>query len=196
MAINYNFEILRTIITERRTTKVPSMNGKKIDAQQIEKLLGLANCAPTHGRTEPWRFFVYEGEAFERFCADHAEMYWKETPEETRNPQTYENLKGMFVKASHLVVVAMRRTPDTKIPEIEEVAAVSASVQNMLLGAEALGIAAIWSTGGMALKPAMKQYLGLAASDHVLAFVYMGYTDQEKKEMVRNIPLSEKVIWK
>ncbi len=93
---------------------------------------------------------------------------------------------------SHLIVTLMKRTKETKIPLMEEYAATAAAVQNILLGAEALGIAAIWSTGGMALKPAMKTYYSLSEDDFVMGFVYLGHTDQPKKEAVRNIPLTEK----
>ena len=97
--------------------------------------------------------------------------------------------------ASHLVIAIMRRTPEAKIPKLEEYAATSAAIQNVLLGAEALDIATFWSTGGMALQPAMKQYLNLQEEDEVLGFLYMGYSDQPKKEAVRNIPLEEKITW-
>ena len=58
------------------------MNGSKIDNAVIRDLLELANWAPTHGRTEPWRFIVYEGDAKKTFCADHAELYKANTDPE------------------------------------------------------------------------------------------------------------------
>jgi len=83
-----------------------------------------------------------------------------------------------------------------KISEEEEYAAVAAAVQNMLLGASAKKIAAIWSTGGMATKPAMKPLLDLTGDDRVVAFLYLGYANEELKEGFRKIPLEEKIIWK
>lgn len=189
------FELLQDIVTNRRTVKAAVMNGKKISDEVIMDLLHLANFAPTHGKTEPWRFNVYTGTALQNFCRDHADLYWNNTSEETRVQQTFNNLSAMGDLCSHLIVTTMRRTPETKIPFLEEYAATSAAVQNILLGAEAIGAAAIWSTGGMALKPAMKQYLQLAEEDEVVAFIYIGYTDQLKKEGSRNIPLSNKIKW-
>jgi nitroreductase len=43
------------------------MNGKKIPDEQITSLFELADRAPTHGLTEPWRFIVYADPA--AFCS-------------------------------------------------------------------------------------------------------------------------------
>lgn len=189
------FETVSRIIKERRTIKAAAMNGQIIPDNTISQLLELADHAPTHGRTEPWRFFVYKGDALKKFCQDHAQLYWDNTAEENRKEQTFENLAHAGDMASHLVVAVMRRTPETKIPMMEEYAATAAAIQNLLLGAAASGLAAIWNTGGMALKQPMKTYLGLAAEDIVTGLLYLGYTDQPLKEAVRNISLEQKVVW-
>jgi nitroreductase len=190
-----SFEQIEKVIRDRRTIKAAAMNGNKISRENMQQLLALADYAPTHARTEPWRFVVYTGESLIQFCKDHAKLYWENTAEENRKQATADNLEHMGDLASHLVIAVMRRTPEAKIPKLEEYAATSAAIQNILLGAEALDIAAFWSTGGMALKPAMKQYLNLQEEDEVLGFLYMGYTDQPKKEAVRNIPMEEKITW-
>jgi len=192
---NIAYGTLAQIIAGRRTTKAAAMNGQKITDETINQLLHLADWAPTHGRTEPWRFFVYSGEALQQFCAQHAQMYWDNTPEESRNPTTFDNLKHMGDKVSHLVIAVMQRGANPKIPVLEEIAATSAAIQNILLGATALDIATIWNTGGMALKPAMKAHLGLQEEDQVMGFIYMGYTDEQVKEGKRNIPATDKIKW-
>lgn len=189
------FEILKKIIMERRTTKAASMNGKAIPDEQIRQILELANWAPTHGRTEPWKFFVYSGAALERFGQTHADLYLNNTPEEKQNPDAPEKLKAATEMPSHLVIAVMKRGSNPKIPAMEEIASASAAVQNVLLGAEASGIATIWNTGGMAHSEAMKSELGLSESDIILGFIYMGYTDEPKREGKRNTPIEEKIIW-
>jgi nitroreductase len=193
--MNNNFDTIAHIIRNRRTTKAAAMNGNAIPDEVIGQLTELADYAPTHGRTEPWRFFIYKGESLAKFCSDHAQLYWDNTAEEVRKQQTFDNLLHAGDMVSHLVVAVMKRTPETKIPLMEEYAATSAAVQNILIGAEAYGLAAIWNTGGMALKQPMKDYLSLQADDIVVGFIYLGYTDQPVKDAVRNIPLSEKVKW-
>ncbi len=189
------FEHLEELIRSRRTVKAKAMNGKKIPDGQVKQLLQLADWAPNHGKTEPWRFRIYTGAALEKFGKAHAGLYWEMTPEESRKKAKYEKLIQSAQQASHLIIVIMKRTPNTRIPLLEEIAAVSASVQNVLLGATALNLASIWSTGGMAHHPALKKFLHLNEEDIIMSLLYLGYTDQEAKTGKRTVPLEEKIIW-
>ncbi len=78
--MNSNFETIAEVIRNRRTVKAAAMNGQKVPDTQIEQLVSLADYAPTHGRTEPWRFMIYTGASLEKFCSDHAQLYWDNTP--------------------------------------------------------------------------------------------------------------------
>lgn len=190
-----SFEIVQQTIRNRRSAKLGSMTGDKIEDAIVSQLLELADWAPTHARTEPWRFIVYSGDAVKKFANDHAELYRSATPEDKFNLGRFEKLQTTGDKASHIIVAAMKRNAEHKIPAVEEIAATACAVQNILLGAETLGIAAFWSTGGMAHDPAMKNHLGLSEEDMVLGFIYLGYTAETNKTGKRLIPLEEKVQW-
>ncbi|GAC1438643.1 MAG: hypothetical protein NVSMB63_02560 [Sediminibacterium sp.] len=97
---------------------------------------------------------------------------------------------------SHIIAVYMKKAENAKIPEIEEIAAVSAAVEHILLGAQALGIAVLWSTGGMTHHASMKEHLGLQKEDRMIGLLYLGYTDEPLQEGNRSIPLEAKVSWK
>ena len=191
-----SFETLSHTIKSRRTTKPSDMNGKKIDNTIIQQLLELANWAPTHARTEPWRFIVYEGDAKKTFCADHAELLKVNTDPEKFTNAKYQKIIENGEAPSHIVLVYMKRSLTNTIPAIEEIAAVSAAIQNILLGAEALNIAALWSTGGMAHHPSLKKYLELGDEDIVMGLLFLGYSDAPAGIGKRNIPLEEKIVWK
>jgi nitroreductase len=170
------------------------LNGKKIDDQQVVELLTLGNWAPTHGFTEPWRFIVYSGHAVKRFYADQAALYKLHEPPETFNDAKYEKQLHSGDMASHVIAVYMKRGGNPNIPELEEICAVAAAVQNILLGAEALGIAVLWSTGGMVLKPAMKDYLQLGEADRMIGVLSLGYTDEVARPGRRG-PVEAKIKW-
>lgn len=191
-----SFEILQEIIRNRRSTKPADMNGKQIDNALIYQLLELADWAPTHGRTEPWRFIVYEGAAKKAFFADQAELYKTHTEPEKFTQAKYEKLQQQGDPVSHIIVVYMKRTLNNSIPANEEAAAVAAAVENLLLGAAALGIGALWSTGGMTHHPSLKTYLGLKDEDMVMGILHLGYSDLPLKEGKRNIALGDKVDWR
>ncbi len=189
------FETLQQVVRNRRSTKPADMNGKKIDNILIRHLLELADWAPTHGRTEPWRFIVYENEAKQKFCHGHADLYKANTDPEKFTNAKYEKLQQQGDTVSHIIIVYMKRTQNNSIPALEEIAAVSAATQNILLGAAALNIAALWSTGGMAHHDSMKKFLNLADEDVVIGLLYLGYSDVDVKEGKRNVLLENKVVW-
>jgi nitroreductase len=168
-----NFEIIETEIKNRRSCKPALMNGQRIDNSIISKLIELADWAPTHGHTEPWRFIVFSGDAINEFCKDHAELYKANTPAEKFETAKYEKLLHNADKTSHMIAVYMKRGTNPKITVMEEICATAAAVQNILLGASSLNIAALWSTGGLTFHPAMKIYFGLNEDDHMLGLVYL-----------------------
>lgn len=189
------FETLEKIITERRSVKPQTFTGRKIEDIQIEQLLNLANWAPTHGFTEPWRFIIFKDKAVQRFCDDHANLYKQNTPSEKFIQATYQKLKAQGDNVSHIIAVFSHRGENQNIPELEEICATACAVQNILLGAESLDIAALWSTGGQTLRPSMKQYMHLGNEDTMLGIIYLGYSDQPKPIGRRLISMEEKVMW-
>lgn len=64
-----------------------------------------------------------------------------------------------------------------------------------MLGASALGIAAIWNSGGLTHHPAMKEYLQLGPEDVVMGLIYLGHTSMAARPGHRLIPLQDKVTW-
>lgn len=189
-------EVLKKIIVDRRSCKPSSMNGKKIETTHIESLLALADWAPTHGRTEPWRFIVFSDEGLKEFSYQHAELYKQHTADDKFTTAKYQGIIQNGENCSHLIAVYMKRQPTKKIPLIEEIAATSAAIEHILLGAQALGIAALWSTGGMTYHDSMKQALELDEEDQMMGLLYLGYSDELPTAGKRNIPLSEKIKWK
>ena len=73
-----------------------------------------------------------------------------------------------------LVLVACRIVPGTKVPAIEQLMAAGAAAQNILLALHAQGYVAAWKTGEAAYDTEVKRALGLAADDHIVAFIYAG----------------------
>ncbi len=186
------FSAIAEVIKNRRTIKPFMMNGDKVPDEQVIQLLELADWAPTHGYTEPWRFVVYNEPT--KFCQAHAEMYRQYTPADSFIEASYNNFYTQGDKVSHVIIAIMQRGDLPKIPAFEEAAATAAAIQNILSGATALNIASFWSTGGMILKPQMKSFLNLRDEDEVMGVVYLGYADEHPKG-TRKIPLSEKIKW-
>jgi nitroreductase len=186
------FSQISTIIKSRRSVKPLAMNGNKIPNGHIAAILELADWAPTHGYTEPWRFVVYENP--QEFCTLHADLYKKNSLGDNFEQTTFNKLLHQGDKASHIIIAIMKQGNLPKIPVFEEIVATSCAVQNLLLGATALDIASFWSTGGMALKPAFKGFMELNGDDNIMGILYLGYAN-EYPEGLRIVPMEEKIRW-
>jgi len=186
--------MLSDIIKSRRNIKPAHLNGEKIADELVASMLELADWAPTHKFTEPWRFIVFASDRVHSFCLEHAALYKAHTHESEFEQSKFDKLLHLGDKASHIVVVYMKRTPGNRLPEWEEQAAVACAIQNLLLSAHESGVAAFWSTGGMSNKPQFKVWLELADDDFPMGIIYLGKSD-EKPVGVRRIPMAEKVRW-
>ena len=129
--MNTHFSILADIVRNRRSVKPVKMNGKKITDEQVEEIFKLANWAPTHGRTEPWRFIVYSGDAVKEFCHQHAELYKLHTSADKFEQANYEKQFHNGDLASHIAVAFMKRGNLAKVPPLEEIAATSMAIQKI-----------------------------------------------------------------
>lgn len=189
-------ETLTNIIRSRRTIKPNQFNGRHIPNEVMQQLLELADWAPTHAYTEPWRFVVFGPDKVKSFCSDHANLYRQNINPEDFQEARYEKLLHMGDHTSHIIIAIMQRGSNPKIPVLEEIAATSCAVQNLLLGATAHGIASYWGSGGMAYKLPMKTFLNLREEDLVLGILYLGYSDKPLPEGKRTVALTEKITWK
>lgn len=186
---------IERVIRTRRTIKPEKMNGRVIPDETITELLAMADCAPTHARTEPWRFIVIANQQVKAFAERHANLWKEVTDPEKFTQQKFNNLLALGENTSHIVMVWMKRVPTHKIPEIEEVAATAAAIENLLIAATAKGIASFWSTGGITHHERMKKEFNLGEEDKILGIIYLGYSDEPAKDVSRMIPLSEKTEW-
>ncbi len=93
-----------------------------------------------------------------------------------------------------LIAVAALCPEQPNIVDIENVEAVAAAVQNMLLTAEEMGLACMWRTGDTAYDPQVKKWLGLSVEDHIVAFVYLGYPALPQTER-HPTPIEAKTAW-
>lgn len=145
---------------------------------EIEQLLEAATWAPNHRLTQPWRFYVLAGEARRELGEVFARSLAAALPVDAPDRQAaLDKARGKPVRAPVVIVAAVVPEQGPKVVEIEEVAAGAAAVQNMLLAAHELGLAAIWRTGEPAYDPAVKAFFGLPTSAYILGFIYVGYLD-------------------
>jgi len=139
----------------------------------IEKILAAGAQAPNHYRVRPWRFVVLTGSALDRLADVMAASLKKRDPNAA--PEAVAAARNKALRSPALIAVGVDKPGESKVIEIENVSAASAAVQNMLLAAYALGLAAKWHTGANAADADIKTFLGFAPDQHLIAFIHIGY---------------------
>jgi nitroreductase len=165
--------------------------GRVIPDELIERLLENANWAPTHKRTEPWRFVVFKGAGLQRLAEFQSRLY-REQAGEFVDEKKFEKLARNPLLASHVIAIGMKR--HHVLPEIEEVEAVACAVQNLHLTAVANGLGGYWGSGGVTYVEEAKPFFGLGPDDKLLGFFYLGYVEKQPGRNLRK-PIEEKVTW-
>jgi nitroreductase len=178
------------IIKNRRAIFPVQYNNRPISKSDIGKILEAANWAPTHKKTEPWRFKVLLGKSKEDLGIFLSTKY----EEVEDKPKQVKINKLMYnpTKSAAVIAICMQRDPNESIPEWEEVAAVSMAVQNMWLCCTELGIGCYWSSPG--LIKYMDGFFDLADGEKCLGFLYMGHFEGDSPEGMRT-PIEDKVVW-
>lgn len=158
----------------------------------IEQLLAAAVQAPNHFKVRPWRFAVMTGTSRERLGEVMAQSLKASKPEATDDELLKERSKPL--RAPVLIAVAVDKPALTKVKEIENICAVAAAVQNLLLAAQAIGLAAIWRTGPSATDPLVKQFFGWEADQPLIGFVYVGYPQGDAAPPARPT-FEDRTVW-
>lgn len=183
-------ELLTAIHTR---VSVPIMKPDPIPRRMIQKLLDAGNQAPNHHRVRPWRFFVLTGAARERLGDVMVASQRERQPD--LPSEAYEKTRASPMRAPVVIAVGVDQpAPDSRIIEIENVAAASAACQNILLAAHELGLGAMWRTGASARDPQVKAFLGLSPEQHLIAFIYVGFPKGEVKQTERPA-VDDRVVW-
>jgi nitroreductase len=167
-------EVISNVIRERRSIK-PGLfiQGELIPDHIIQEALINATWAPNHGKTEPWHFIIFKGEGIDRLSEFQSTLYKTEAGEKFMEAK-YQKLKQDYRKASHVIAICLKRDIASRIPEVEEICAVAAAVQNLALTLHSYGYGGYWTTGGITYYESAKKFFGLNATDKLMGFYLCG----------------------
>lgn len=157
---------------------------------QLDELLALAAAAPDHGMLTPWRFILVPVDRRHRLAEVFALALLDRDPDAT--PEQVQAARDKAHRAPLLLVAVAclgPREPDTPAPE--RLLSMGAALQNLLLGAHALGFGAGLTSGQAMSSPRLAQLCGLADGEAALCCVNIGSATQRKKPArVRPAPAS------
>ena len=159
--------------------------------EQLAQIFKAAMNAPDHKRLKPYRFITIRGEARQAL----SEVFINAV--KIRKPDVdaaYLEKQGQKPLRSPLIVVLVASLQDEpKVPEIEQMLCTGAVANNLMLASNALGFGSIWLTGDNTYDANVCQPLGLADSERIIGFIYMG-TPKVKMANREILNLSDKVM--
>ena len=136
--------------------------------QELEEIYKAGLRAPDHGMLRPWQFLEISGQAREKLGQVFAENL---------NPASDEEKTKMLnspMRAPLIIVSVTEFKEHPKVPEVEQICATAAAVQNMSVAIHALGYSCIWRTGKAAFNDGIKEALGFKPTDEIVGFLYVG----------------------
>lgn len=187
------FEQLSTIIRNRRSVFPAQYNDKPISSDTIDLILENANWAPTHRKTEPWRYHVIQGAALQRLGHYLAGQYKAITPEENFSEVKYKKTYQKASKSAAVIGLTYLRDPKESVPEWEEIAATAMAAQNIWLTCETLGIGTYWSSPKAFTED--NKFLDLEDGEVCIGLMYMGYYDLSNRTESARKPITDKIRW-
>ncbi len=181
--------------TLRKRRSIGKMTAQVPHQNLIRQIIEAGTWAPNHHLTEPWRFFVLQGEARTALGKVMSGVAAARETDPAVASQAAERAITKPLRAPYVIAVGVEPSIDPSIPPIEEIAAGSAAIQNMLLAAEALGLAAIWRSGWIAFEPEVREHFGISPRGTMLGFVYVGYAAMQPPVRQRR-PVEDVTEWR
>ncbi len=176
-------------LAHRRSASAMTLRAPAPSAAELADLLRLAARAPDHGKLNPWRFVILEGEAKAQF-AGRLETMAAARPDAPKATAALGKLK-----IPPLAVVVISAPVEGQIPEWEQVMSAGAVCTLMLTAASAMGYGANWITDWYAFDDAALALLGVKAGERVAGFIYLGTTAETPQERVRPDVAAITSVW-
>jgi nitroreductase len=137
---------------------------------------------------------VFRGDGREKFVSQAQSELEKARRNGADIPSDKVNKLALhFRKAPVAIAIVAHLDEEHRLPEWEEMAAVSMAVQNIWLSATAAGLSVFWAT-----PPFVSQLggsLGLTPNQKSMGFLFLGYADRPFPSNGRE-PIEEKITWR
>ncbi|MCL4435743.1 MAG: nitroreductase [Thaumarchaeota archaeon] len=187
-------DVFETIKTRRSIGKVKDEAPPKA---LIEKILEAGTWAPSHHRTEPWKFIVLSGNARKRLGEVMAEALRDtlQDPDSQEAKAKLDSERGKPLRAP--VIIALLVSPQDKpgVKAVEEYSSVAMAAQNMMLEAQSLGLATLLRTGDATYQKKVNQFFKLKDPEYLFGFIYLGYSAMPAPPASSRVSFKEKTVW-
>ena len=164
------FDDFGGLVRARRTQMLVDRE-REVPNELIEQLCEIGTWAPCHKKTWPWKFAIVTGTGRARLGEAFVDdMCERRVGDEGKRLKT---LSKYTRTPASLVVGCEPHDHPTFHDENRD--AVSAAIQNILLGATAAGLSSFWSTAPIIDSPRALELCGFEPEDRILGIIYLGW---------------------
>ena len=167
------------LLARRRSASAPLLTAPAPSLDELHALLRLATRVPDHGKLNPWRFIVLQGQA----KADYVRGLEPLAAEQAGPEKALATLAKL--RNPPLTIAVVSRVTQGQIPEWEQILSSGAVCMTLLIAADAMGYAANWITDWYAYDLRANTLLGVAPGERVAGFVHLGTAAEPPQERVR-----------
>jgi len=166
---------LTELIHHRRTSLLVD-HERPVPVELVTELCGLAQWAPNHKRTWPWRFALFTGDGRRRLGDAFGDDLLDEGfgDEVTGDPGKVAKTRGKYLRAPAVLIVGSAAHPKSNLQR-ENLHAVAAGIQNLLLGATAAGLASYWGSPPLNGSKRVLALAGFESDVHIVGAIYLGW---------------------
>ena len=164
-----SFEDFATLVTSRRTNLFVDPD-RQVPRELLDQLCALATWAPNHKKTWPWCFAQITGQSRASLgqIAAEAMLRYGDSDEKVLKTRT------KYLRAPAMLVVGSREG-DTELRSSENRDATAAGIQNILLGATALGLASYWSSCPKGANDDVAAFCKFGPGTFITSLIYLGW---------------------
>ncbi|MCS6173710.1 NAD(P)H nitroreductase [Shewanella baltica] len=160
-------DAIELLLTRQST---PRLIAPAPDATQLKIILDAAIRVPDHGALAPWEFIIATDQGLNTL----AEIFVEAAKASGADEDFVNKAKGMPMRAPMVITVVAKTQQHPKVPVLEQQIAAGCATMAMQQAAFALGIGAVWRTGGFAFDANVNAALGLESHDQIVGFLYVG----------------------
>jgi nitroreductase len=192
------FDQARTLIATRRNTSPKRLHEPAPDAAQLRLLLSLAADAPDHAELTPWRFVLVPTAQRTRLAEAFAQALLERDGQAT--PAQLADARDKAHRGPLLLLAIARLGPIRSdgavvpdIPAAERLVSLGAAIQNLLLGAHAMGYASGLTSGRAMESAPLRELFGLGEDEQAVCCINLG-TAGPARPRARPRPLPEAFV--
>ncbi len=182
-------------IHERRSIR--KYQDKSVPEEYIDQILEAARVAPSAKNRQPWKYIVFGGKYKKELLMAMETGLEREERGITNLPESRYGLPDArntlrIMREAPIIIIILNtnaRSPflpvdnDGRIAEICDTLSIGASVENMLLVAEELGLGTLWVANTCFAYQEMVSYLD--TKDQLVGAIVVGYADEKPQKRPR-----------